>query len=1130
MTQRKEGKKEAIDVATRIASAINTISVNSINILTPKFMNNLYSYRLCRALTFESMPFLERMRILFLLLFAATLCFSAENLSSQNRLVTISCAHASLKEVFNLIEQQTEYLFVYDENVPVGQDVSLEVSRKTVREVLDLLFAGRPLTYALEGNYIVLSHATAPARAEKRKIQGVVADAKGEPIIGANVTVKGTAIGTITDLEGKFTLEADDGRTLEISYIGYLTKAVSLQNKTFLSVTLEEDTQKLDEVVVIGYGQQRRSEITTAITRVSSDDFVKGSVKTPEQLIQGKVAGLQIVNPSGDPTAELQMMLRGVSTLSSSSSPLVVIDGIPGGVLNSIAPDDIESIDVLKDGSAAAIYGTRGTNGVIIVTTKKGTASRMSIDYSGYLSINTIKKGVDVLSAGEYKALKNDPQFLANQVNIVDYGDDVNYVDQILRVPVSHSHNLSMRGGSAASNYAASVTYRQHQGIILNSDRDQLNLKVSLNHAILNNKVKGSLNINSVTGSDDLVGERGVYVASIQRNPTIPVYHPDGSYVDEFGMPSNPVALLKEETRQKDWHRLLASGKITVAPLEGLSLAVMGALQRYDTEYNQARTKKHPVYAQNGTLPNAALSHTLNMDKTLEITGDYVKSIARHKFSAMLGYSYQDFSYKYAYMYADDLPSDLFGAWNIGTASSIKNGKATLDSFRDGSKLIAFFGRLTYNYDEKYFLMGSLRREGSSKFGTNNKWGLFPAVSAGWEIKKENFMQAAAFVDLLKLRAGFGVTGTMPKDPYLSLTQLDYDQITYTDGRWLQSVVPTSNPNPDLKWETKKEYNLGVDFSFFRRLSGSVDFYVRKTSDLLFNYPVPVPPNLVSTTWANVGKITNSGIELALNYEAIRNETFQWTVGGNFSYNKNKVNSLSNSLYQRDWVQVGDTEEPMKTYTHRLEEGQPVGNFYSWRYAGLTPEGKWLFYDQENHPVTADKVSEGDKAITGNGIPKINIGFNTSFYWKNFDLTVTARGSFLFQVLNRYDMRFTQAQHAKAGTNMTKKALQIPRNAQTYIWDSPVYSDFYIENGNFLKIDNLTLGYTFNLPKEFIKRLRVYVSGLNLFTFTSYSGLDPEVSLTGSSILDPGTAGSIEGRGEIYPTTRTFTFGINASF
>ncbi len=1082
-------------------------------------------------LLIEKIP--NTMKLTFLFLVISLLSFTAKA-SAQK--VSIALDNVKVETVLSAISQQTGLSMAYSKQiVNLNRRISIHVTDVELNQALDKLVSGTNLNYEVKNGKIYLfekkSTETSTTQ-QKRKITGTVTDQSGEVIIGANVVEKGTSNGTISDADGNFTLEISGKEPLVISYIGYNMQEVTVTNQTNLNIRLVEDTKMIDEVVVIGYGQQRRSEITTSISKVTSDDFIKGSVKSAEQLIQGKVAGLQVVNSSGDPTSDIQMMLRGVSTLSSSTAPLIIIDGIPGGVLSAIAPEDIESIDVLKDGSAAAIYGTRGTNGVVIVTTKRNNGSgKMTLDYNGYLSVNTIKNKIDVLSASEYKNLKNDSQFIENNVNILDYGDDVNYVDEILRTPISQSHNLSIRGGDMNSNYSASVTYKQNQGIILNSDRDQLNVKASVNHAMFNNRLKINLNINNATGKDNLVGERGVYVGAIQRNPTIPIYNEDGSYVDTYGMPSNPVALLKEETREKEWNRLLASGKITLSPFEGLNISAMGAMQRYDTEYNASRTKKHPSFAQNGTLPNATLTNTLNMDKTLELTGDYVKAIGKHRFSAMVGYSYQDFDYKYTNMYADNLPTDLFGPWNIGTASSIKDGKATLESFRNSSKLIAFFGRVTYNFDEKYFIMGSLRDEGSSKFGKSNKWGLFPAISAGWEIKKENFLKDVEFINTLKLRAGFGVTGTMPNDPYLSLTLLDYGQIIYSDGSWVQSVVPTSNPNPDLKWETKNEYNLGVDFSLFKnRLSGSVDVYMRKTSDLLFNYPVPVPPNLVANTWANVGKITNKGIELSMNYDAIRNKDLQWSVNGNFSYNKNVVNSLSNALYQKDWVQVGDTEEPMKTYTHRLEQGQPVGNFYSWRYAGLTPEGKWLFYDKDNKPTTADKIGEEDKAITGNGIPKINVGLSTTIFYKNFDLTVSARGSFLFQVLNRYDMRFTQAQHAKAGTNMTKKALEIPKGMQSYIWDSPVYSDYYIENGNFVKIDNITLGYTFKLPCKEIRNLRVYASGLNLFTFTKYSGLDPEVSLTGSSVLDPGTAGSIAGRGEIYPTTRTFTFGVNLSF
>lgn len=1079
------------------------------------------------------------MKISLCILFVCVLQVIAVNTEAQNIVVKLQTSELSVSQLITAIEDQTDLLVLYrDRDINTDHMFRVQKNSDKVVSLLESAFANTDILYEIENKYILLTKKGAPSiersvmQQNGRRITGTVTDTRGEAIIGANVIEKGTTNGVITDLDGKFSLTLQENAVLQITYIGYITQEIPVRNQSSIIVELREDSQSLEEIVVVGYGQQRRSEITTSITKVSADNFIKGSVKSAEQLIQGKVAGLQVVNPSGDPTYEIQMRLRGISTLSASTTPLIVIDGISGGVLSSIAPDDIESIDVLKDGAAAAIYGTRGTNGVVIVTTKKSDKSgKLTLDYNGYLSINTIKKEVDILSASEYKGLKNDSQFIANNVNILDYGDDVNYVDEILRTPVSQSHNLALRGGNSSSNYSASVTYRDNQGIILNSDREQLNAKLSLNHNMLNNRLQISLNVNNATGKDKLVGERGIYVSSIQRNPTIPIYREDGSYMDEYGMVSNPVALLKEDKRENEWNRLLANGKITISPIENLNLSVMGAMQRYDSQYNGARTKKHPVYAQNGTLPNASLTSTLSMDKTLEITGDYVASINNHKFSIMTGYSYQDFDYKWFDMYADNLPTDLFGPWNIGTAASIKNGKASLRSTRIGSKLIAFFGRATYNYMEKYFVLGSLRYEGSSKFGKDNKWGLFPAISAGWEMSKEDFMKDITFVNNLKLRVGFGVTGTMPNDPYLSLTKLNYGQIILSDGQWIQSVVPTSNPNPNLKWETKNEYNVGIDYGIWgNRFSGAIDLYIRKTSDLLFNYPVPVPPNLVSNTWANVGEITNKGVEFTINFDAIRKKDIQWTIGGNISYNHNIVNSLSNSLYQRDWVQVGDTEEPMKTYTHRLEEGQPVGNFYSWRYAGLTPEGKWLFNNRNNEPVTADKVSEEDKAITGNGIPKINAGLTTSLYYKNFDLTLMMRGSFLFDVLNRYDMRFTQAQHSKAGTNMTKKALEIPRNGQTYIWDSPVYSDFYIERGDFLKIDNITLGYTIKFPWKEINNLRVYASGLNLFTFTKYSGLDPEVSMIGSSVLDPGTAGSIAGRGEIYPTTRTFTLGINVSF
>ena len=559
-------------------------------------------------LLIEKIP--NTMKLTFLFLVISLLSFTAKA-SAQK--VSIALDNVKVETVLSAISQQTGLSMAYSKQiVNLNRRISIHVTDVELNQALDKLVSGTNLNYEVKNGKIYLfekkSTETSTTQ-QKRKITGTVTDQSGEVIIGANVVEKGTSNGTISDADGNFTLEISGKEPLVISYIGYNMQEVTVTNQTNLNIRLVEDTKMIDEVVVIGYGQQRRSEITTSISKVTSDDFIKGSVKSAEQLIQGKVAGLQVVNSSGDPTSDIQMMLRGVSTLSSSTAPLIIIDGIPGGVLSAIAPEDIESIDVLKDGSAAAIYGTRGTNGVVIVTTKRNNGSgKMTLDYNGYLSVNTIKNKIDVLSASEYKNLKNDSQFIENNVNILDYGDDVNYVDEILRTPISQSHNLSIRGGDMNSNYSASVTYKQNQGIILNSDRDQLNVKASVNHAMFNNRLKINLNINNATGKDNLVGERGVYVGAIQRNPTIPIYNEDGSYVDTYGMPSNPVALLKEETREKEWNRLLASGKITLSPFEGLNISAMGAMQRYDTEYNASRTKKHPSFAQNGTLPNATLT------------------------------------------------------------------------------------------------------------------------------------------------------------------------------------------------------------------------------------------------------------------------------------------------------------------------------------------------------------------------------------------------------------------------------------------------------------------------------------------------------------------------------------------
>lgn len=954
-----------------------------------------------------------------------------------------------------------------------------------------------------------------------RTLHGMVTDVEGTPIIGANILVKGQANGVISDIEGKFIITVSSPKdVLVVSYIGYDTVEITVGNKKQVNVRLTESSNLLNDIVVIGYGSMKKGEITSAITNVKSEDFIQGVVKDATQLLQGKVAGLQMSNPSGDPTAGVEINIRGVSTISASTAPLIVIDGIPGGNLNAIAPEDVETIDVLKDGSAAAIYGTRGTNGVIIITTKKGKQGKPSLEYHGYVAFESIQKQTEVLDASDYKRLAQDPLF---QGQISDEGADVNWIDAITRNPVNYTHNLSLRGGSEKTNYIASLTYRKQDGILLNTGKNALTFKIGINHSMMDDKLKVQLNVNNSTIKQNVTWYNA-YLQACLMNPTRPIYNEDGSYT-EYGTsykPYNPVALLNEETDSENWNMLLASGKITFSPIKDLNLSAMVAMERYDSMRNKWNTFKYfttTIENKNAEVHKWAAG---SMDKTMDLTADYFKTIGKHEFSALLGYSYSEYVVQGSYMYAFDFPTDLFGPWNIGTAQSITNGQSSMTSYKNSNKLISFFGRLTYNYDDKYMVMGSLRREGSSKFGANHKWGWFPAISAGWRISKENFMKDLDFINDLKLRVGVGITGTELTDSYQSLVLLSYSGVGLMNGKWIQGVVPASNPNPDLKWETKTEWNLGLDFALFnRRLNGNIDLYQRITSDLLSEYQVPVPPNYTSTMWANVGKIRNRGIEISLDGEVIRTKDFTWKLGGNFSYNANKLLSLSNDKYKRDYWYTGWTSSGIQTETHIVKEGEPIGNFYGWKTVGLTEDGLWLVEGADGKPKLASEAGQEDKQTIGNGLPSMYAGLNTTLLYKNFDLGISLRGAFGFDVLNEYRMHWETMKRISEA-NLPKSVLNKPFGGTSYVFDSQMYHSYYIEKGDYVKLDNITLGYTLNLNNKYLKSARLYVTGQNILTFTGYSGLDPEVSIKG---LDPGVE-----RKELYPTIRSYTIGAIIKF
>ena len=947
--------------------------------------------------------------------------------------------------------------------------------------------------------------------AQEQTLAGVVTDADGRPLAGVTVIEKGTTNGVSTAADGRYSLRLQKSpATIVFSYIGYESAERALvAGQTELSIVLKSAEIAMDDVVVVGYGTVRRSTLTSSVASVKSRDFVEGAVSSPLQLLQGRVAGLAINTTSGDPNnSGVQVMLRGVSTLTGSQEPLIVIDGISGGNLSNVSVDDIESIDILKDGSAAAIYGTRGTNGVILITTKKGSESGgVSVDYHGYASVETISNQIDVFSAEEYRNLG---EITNGFFTPTDKGASTDWGDEVFRSAFSHTHHLAIKSGNAQSNYYASVDYRSRDGIIKNTGQERTNIKFGFNRSLFNNKVTLSGTLNDVFTVGHTVSTGDVLFATLVTNPTEPIYTPTGDY-SIFIDSTNPVKLINEYNNTTRWNELQASGKVTYTPIEPLTFTLLGGYRYFGNIDGSYATRKFDTNYDG----QAWRSSSMNQTKTLEFYGQYAECWNRHDFSVLGGYSYNDYLTDGFNMYNYDFPTDILGENIIGTGMALKDGFASMGGYKNMNRLISFFGRANYSYDDRYLFSASLRYEGSSKFGANHKWGLFYAASGAWRISKERFMKDVRWIDDLKLRVGYGVTGSEPSTPYLSHLKYSFGSPVLIDGKYVYTIAPQMNANPDLRWEEKHELSVGLDFSMFDyRLSGSVDFYNRTTDGLLYEYNVPVPPNLAATTLANVGVVSNTGVEVMLNGGIVRTENVRFDLTGNFSYNTNKMKRLSNEMYQRDFLELGSTGAPVQKTTHIVREGGRIGDFYGWKSIGMTENGSWIVEGGEY----GDNAS---RQVIGNGIPTMHAALTANLQVKNFDLSVTLRGSFDFQILNQYRMLWENFARG-ADHNFPRSILYNKYNQ--YVSTAPAYVSYYVEDGDFVKIDNITLGYTFRFQdkRNPIRSLRLYVSGLNLYTFTRYQGVDPEVNFNG---LTPGID-YVSG----YPTTRTFTFGVKLGF
>lgn len=963
----------------------------------------------------------------------------------------------------------------------------------------------------------------------QQKVTGKVKDSSGEPVIGASVVVKGNnTMGTITDFDGNFMLDVPAKSVLVISYIGYVTQEVPTAGKNSLEIVLKEDTKTLDEVVVIGYGTQRKGDVTSSVASVKADNFVKGAVKDVGQLIQGKVAGLAITNPNGDPTGSTQIRLRGTNTIGgANTAPLVLIDGIPGE-LGTVAPEDVESVDVLKDGSAAAIYGTRGTNGVILITTKQAKGVDINqVEYNGYVSTSLIAKKLDMLNADEFRTLYPDQ----------DHGADTDWIDEISRTPVSHVHNLSLMGGNSKTNYIANLNYASRQGIMKKSDFESFQGRIEVTHRMFDDKLKLKFGLfgkkNQMESTTSGGSFRGwVYGQATRRNPTDPVRNEDGTWnenVSKFEY-ENPLALLYEAEGNVKKTQLRYNGNIVYNPIKDLTLSAVFSYIRDNMNRGYGETLNHISALRDGLAGWSSVGAYTKMEKLMELTAQYNKEIGAHKFSVLGGYSYNETDFEELWIDNYGFQDDYFGGWhNIGIGSALKDGKANIGSKKTPTNLIGFFGRATYSFKNRYLLMGALRYEGASQlWGTDNAWGLFPSISVGWRITEEAFMKNQKIFDDLKLRVGYGVTGSQPKDPFLGVAMLKYGSYAFVNGNWVQTIVPASNPNPDLKWEEKKETNIGLDFvSWGGRLSGSIDYYNRDVDGLIYEYGVPTPPNLYNKTMANGGTMRNRGVEVLVTVVPVQNKDFEWSTTGTFSLNSNKLISLSGSIFKSDYdyFNTGTVEYSGQVAdSHRVQVGESIGNFYGFKVVDVNSEGRWIYEDRNGELVNYKDFTHApeDKHVIGNGLPKWYAGWNNTLRYKNFDLNVTMRGAFGFQIINGGRMNYENVKNSRF-ENRLKSVNDLVFGKHTLSPEvEPEFNSYYVEDGDYWKIDNITLGYSFGQVGKYIKSLRIYGSVLNALTITGYKGIDPEVSTDG---LTPG----YDTR-DRYPSVRSFTFGVNVKF
>lgn len=956
---------------------------------------------------------------------------------------------------------------------------------------------------------------------QSKTIKGVVVDQSGLPVIGANVIEKGTTNGIITDLDGNFQLSVSTGAVLQISYIGYQTKEITVGSQTMIHVTLEDDSQALDEVVVVGYGSLDKKQVTSAITSIKADDMMVGvSGSDVTTALQGKIGGL-VMNNLGGANSSTTIQLRGMTSINSGRSPLIVIDGFPGGDIRSLTQEDIKSIDVLKDGSAGAIYGTRAASGVILITTKSGsnTDGKVKLTYSNELTKKQNYNAPEMLSAKE---------FVAHGIS-KDYGSDVNWWDELINNKnFSQKHHIALELGTEKAQLYTSFFYEKNEGIAVNDSRQDYGGRINANFKLFDDwlEVRPSVDYRQAARNNNFPD----FQQALRNNPTRSPYDPNSEtgynvWTNE-SLDYNVVAdsYMSDYYGLDKWFKPEVTLKLNIKPIAGLTFQqVLGYENRQweNHTYNPSTAREE---IENSRKGKAYLGFSKTENLTSEGYFTYLRDFkGGHNINATAGYSYFEMNGEGFNMTNYNFSVDGIKYWDMGQGSYLSDGKAEMSSSKNISeKLFSVFGRVNYSYQDKYMASASIRHEGSSKFAADNRWANFWSVTAGWRISNENFMKDIKWVNDLKLRFGYGVTGNNDFSSSYMANLLGSDtNWMLPNGTWAYSYGKTQNVNPNLGWEEKKEWDLGLDYSLFNhRLYGKFDYFRRKIDNLLYSVKVPQPPYTQGEQYQNIGSMESKGWEFEIGGRVIENKEFSWTSNLNMSHTSGKILTLwgNNTYYNGNGFVAPGTPGDAA----RIEEGSTIGSFYIWKHAGFDDEGNFLLYNKNGEVIPAAEKTENDKQYIGNYTPALILGWTNSFTYKNFDLGINMRSWINFDVYNTINMYY--GIQGRGNTNVLKEAY----GKFNHIKGEKQICDYYLEDGTFLKIDAITLGYTLNMKKytnNLVDRIRIYATVGNVCTITGYSGMNPEVNVTG---WDKGTEKFWDK--DMYPLARTYTLGMQFNF